>query len=80
VAPQGTVVVVASYLELVLQNGDHTMRTMEVVVVSRPRTCELDFLVRGMSVVRDSMSVQNDEWVTEVLTWEEMDSCVVQVY
>jgi hypothetical protein len=53
---------------------------MEMVVVSPPRICELDFLVRGTNVVRDSMSVQNDEMVNEVLTWEEMDSYVAQAY
>jgi fructose-1,6-bisphosphatase/sedoheptulose 1,7-bisphosphatase-like protein len=77
-APQGTIVVVASYPEMVLRSECRTERMKARVVASLPRICELDFLVHGTNVVRGPMSVQNGELVNGVLTWEEMDSSAVQ--
>jgi hypothetical protein len=49
-------------------------------MASLPRICGLNFLARGKNVAKDPRSVQNAELVNGVLTWEEMDSCVVQTW
>jgi hypothetical protein len=54
------------------------MRVM--AVASLPRIFALDFLGHGTNVVRGSRFVQNAGMVNGVLTWEEMDSCVVQTW
>jgi hypothetical protein len=51
-----------------------------MVVAGLPRIFALDFLAHGTNVVRGSRFVQNAEMVNGVLTWEEMDSRVVQTW
>jgi hypothetical protein len=77
---QDTMVVGASYLEVTVPTEDQKVRMKVVARASLSRVFEVHLLVYGTNAAMVPKFGLNDDLENEVLTWEEMDSPVVQAW
>jgi hypothetical protein len=77
---QDTMVVGASYLEVTVPTEDQKVRMKVVARASLSRVFEVHLLVYGTNTAMVPKFGLNDDLENEVLTWEEMDSPVVQAW